>query len=256
MKSITKLSPAKINLTLDVKSKTPGADFHELETIYHLVGWGDTITVEPSETFEIIGNFNCPLEDNLIYKAWEIMQQSTPPSLPYQGRSLPCVKVTVDKQIPTGGGLGGGSSNAATFVQAYFELFKLGTVPATLIEQLGTLGKDIPFFFHSEPCALGTGFGEVIEPVDFNFSGQPIYLYFPPFKSDTPKAYAALKRFDTNYTQQFLAAPKLENCGNTFKYIFEQNTYSELNLSGSGSTWFSFEKLDIPEWKIIETSLL
>jgi len=241
---ITKLSPAKINLTLDVKPKTEGADFHELETIYHLVNWGDTMTVESSDKFEIIGNFDCDLKENLIYKAWQCLDDPQ------------TVKVTVDKQIPTGGGLGGGSSNAATFIQCYFELFNLGTVPQKLIDRLGDLGKDIPFFLCGQPCALGTHFGQVIKPLDFNFSGQTVYLYFPPFKSDTPEAYRALKHFDTSYTQNFLANPKLENCGNTFQKIFEQKNYSKLLLSGSGSTCFNFKKIDIPDCKTIKTELL
>lgn len=241
---ITKLSPAKVNLTLDVKSKEAGADFHELETIYHLVNWGDQLSVEVSDKFELHGDFDCAMEGNLIYKAWQLIEDPKP------------IKVCVEKNIPTGAGLGGGSSNAATFVLAYFELFTLGAVPDELISKLGALGKDIPFFFTQEPCALGTHYGEITEPLGFNFSGQMIYLYLPGTKSPTPQAYAQLKHFDTQYTQTFLETPKLEGCGNTFEQIFEQKKYSTTHLSGSGSSWFSFEKLDIPEWKVVETTLL
>lgn len=244
MTRITTLSPAKINLTLDVKPKTPDAHFHEIETLYHLVDWGDTITVEPSDTFEIHGDFDCASEDNLIYKAW---QQLTKP----QG-----VKVTVHKQIPTQAGLGGGSSNAATFIQVYFKLFNLGPIPKALIQSLGNLGKDIPFFLSGYPCALGTHYGETIKPVDFNFSGQTVYLYFPPFKRKTAEAYAQLTDFNTHFTAHFLAELKLAHCGNTFQQKIEQNSYSNLFLSGSGSAFFSFEKVDTPAWKVIKTQLL
>jgi len=244
-----------------VKAKISEADFHEIETLYHLVNWGDTITLEPSDRFEILGDFNCAPEDNLIYQAWEIIN-----NLPLRDRSrqktetglraLPAVKVTVDKQIPTQAGLGGGSSNAATFAQAYFELFHLGAPPDALIQSLGDLGKDIPFFLSGHNCALGTHYGEIIKPVDFNFSGQTIYLYFPSFKSETAKAYAQLKAFNTRFTPRFLAEPKLKHCGNTFQQIVEQDIYSKLTLSGSGSTFFSFEKIDQPGCKAIKTTLL
>lgn len=261
MNHITALAPAKINLTLDVKPKTLDAHFHEIETLYHLVNWGDTITIERSDRFEIHGNFDCPAEDNLIYKTWEIInnlalrdrsRQKTETGL----RELPAVKVTVNKQIPTQAGLGGGSSNAATFIQAYSKLFNLGAIPEALTQSLAGLGKDIPFFLSRHKCALGTHYGEIIRPVDFNFSGQPIYLYFPPSKSKTAEAYAQLTNFNTHFTPRFLAEPKLAHCGNTFQQIFEQNSYSKLILSGSGSTFFSFEKIDTPVWKVIKTQLL
>lgn len=273
MHKITALSPAKINLTLDVKPKTPGADYHALETLYHLVNWGDEMTIEPRQQFELVGDFDCKLEDNLIYKTWELMQK-IPLNPPFRkeerspfskGRTEEgfCpVRVTVQKQIPTGGGLGGGSSNVATFIKLYYQLFELGPIPTELIAELGDLGKDIPFFFCPQPCALGTHFGDVIEPVNFNFSGTKIYLYFPGFSSPTEAAYAQLQNFDTAFTQKFLAEPRLENCRNTFASLFKENiqhsTFNtkHLYLSGSGSTWFSFDLLDVPGWEVVETELL
>ena len=253
MSTITALSPAKVNLTLDVKTKVIGADFHELETIYHLLDWGDQITIQKSDKFELEGNFDCPLENNLIYKAWELMENHE------------AVKVTVKKHIPTGAGLGGGSSNAASFIIGYFELFDLGPIPPALVQKLGALGKDIPFFISQAECALGTNFGEEITPLNFNFSGQPIYIYLPNFKHPTAQAFGALSRLDTSHTTQLLQTKDLKVCGNGFDEFFEHKNYSkilkpthlsQIYMSGSGSAFFSFEPLNIPHCEVIKTLLL
>ena len=246
-------SPAKINLTLDVRPKEPDASFHELETIYHKLNWGDALTLEKAETFHLLGDFNCLPENNLIYKAWQCLANPRP------------VKITVNKIIPSGAGLGGGSSNAASFIQAYYQLFELGAVPSELISQLGELGKDIPFFMQAAPCALGTGFGEVIEPLNFNLSGTDLYLYFPDFKQPTNQAYSHLQKFNQVQSQKLIQSRDLKDCGNTFNQLFEQNNYSKIinsqhkdkiNLCGSGSTFYSFEVLDIPECKMVKVTLL
>jgi len=246
-------SPAKINLTLDVFTKKSNAGFHELETIYHKLNWGDTITLEAADTFEIVGDFDCTTDQNLIYKAWQLINQDRSET---GLEKASAVKVTVHKIIPSGAGLGGGSSNAAHFVLGYFKLFSLGEIPSNLIKALSDLGKDIPFFLQADVCALGTHFGEVISPLPFNFSGEEIYLYFPNYKSNTAEAYAQLKNFDTGYTTTFLKQPDLKNCGNCFKPIYEQNIYSKLFLSGSGSTFYEFRKSDNLGYKVVKTKLL
>ena len=257
---ITYFSPAKINLSLDVKTKTPGADFHEIDTVFHLLDWGDQLSLEPAKSFSIEGDFDCALEDNLIYKAWQLIQKiPLNPSFEkgeaapfFKGRTeegFPLVRVTVKKHIPTGAGLGGGSSNAATFARAYYQLFGLGSIPEPLTAALAGLGKDIPFFLSGVKCAHGTNFGEIIEPLDFNFSGAPIYLYLPNFKHPTAWAYKQLKKFSTNYTHSLLKSGKLNDCGNSFDGLFEQKDYSDISalakeksihMSGSGSAFFAF----------------
>jgi 4-diphosphocytidyl-2-C-methyl-D-erythritol kinase len=246
-------SPAKVNLTLDVFPKQPGANFHELSTIYHKLDWGDRLKIEKSENFEILGSFDCTVKDNLIFKAWSLLDNPQ------------AVKVTVDKKIPAGAGLGGGSSNAASFIGAYFTLFGLGPIPYALQTELGKLGKDIPFFLQPQPCALGTGFGDIIKPLDFDFSGTDIFLYFPPFSQNTAQAYQGLKTFENPNTPLLLGAQDLKLCGNTFNQLFEQKIYSKLipqlchekiNLCGSGSTFYSFETLKIPGCQKIKTTLL
>ena len=253
---ITGKSKAKINLTLDVFEKKSEAPFHEIETIFHTIELADTLTLSPHSDFEILGNFSCKTEDNLIYKAFTLVQKFY--------TSMENVSIRIDKNIPEQGGLGGGSSNFATFVKLYFELFNLGNIPDELIKKSSDYGKDIPFFFQDNPCCLGTGFGEIIKPLDFNFTGTPLFLYIPEFGNSTKEMYAFLKNFNTDYSQKFLSNPSLKNIGNSFNYILDTPKYkdllpntsqSPLCLSGSGSSFFSFTPIDVKHCRTLQVTL-
>ncbi len=260
MKTITKLSPAKINLTLDILSKKEGENFHGLKTIYHKVSLADEMIISESDKFEIMGEFDFPMESNLIFKAWKLIEKFV------SSDDFNSVKVEVKKNIPEGGGLGGGSSNFATFVQGYFELFGLGKIPQKLIDESGEIGKDIPFFFEQKSCAVGLGFGDEISAVPFDsekFKGMPIFIYRPDFANSTPEMFGELKNFDTNFTADFLRNPELENCGNGFDQFLLEEKYKNLfmqespkvYLAGSGSCFFSFEKVDVKDCEVFECSL-
>jgi len=259
MKKITNSSPAKINLTLDIFSKKKEDLYHPLRTILHKISLADEITIEENYQFEIIGDFNFPTEQNLIFKAFRLIKKFFPES--------PNVKVIIKKRIPEQAGLGGGSSNFAYFIQLYFKLFELGNVPPKIITESGNFGKDIPFFFEQKNCAIGLNLGENIQPVKFadNFAEQTIYLYQPPFGNSTAEAFAQIKQLGTNFTQHFLQSPKLTNCGNSFNQLFKTAKYAsilenidltKINMTGSGSCFYSFEKINIPSCKIIKTKLL
>ncbi|MDH3324508.1 MAG: hypothetical protein OEL89_02625 [Candidatus Peregrinibacteria bacterium] len=261
MKKITGLSPAKINLTLDVLEKGINEPFHPLTSIYHKISLTDEMTLEESAEFKIVGEFDFPMEQNLIYKAFNLVQK-------YYSTNTPNVKVSVRKNIPEKGGLGGGSSNFATFVKLYFELFELGEIPAELVKESGNYGKDIPFFFFDDVCAVGYGFGEEIEAVPFSankFSGQKVWIYCPPFQNCTKESFELLENYNTNFTEKFLIDPVLKNCGNSFDTSFEQEMYSKIipeeiknkvHLTGTGACFFSFEKLKIKECKVFEIKFL
>lgn len=260
-KKITLSSPAKINLTLDILPKKSGANFHELKTIYHTIGLSDKIEITELVKFEIVGGFDFPMEQNLIFKAWQLIQKNFP------NKKLPNVKVTVEKNIPLGGGLGGGSSNFATFAKGYFQLFDLGEIPEELIWASGSIGKDIPFFFHDRRCAIGTGFGEVISEVPFDadlFQNIPIYIYQPKFQNPTPEMFQKCTDLGTGFTEKFIKNPDLINCGNGFDCFLSEKKYQEIIssdkmeavfMSGSGSCFLSFKKLEIPDCNIVETIL-
>jgi 4-diphosphocytidyl-2-C-methyl-D-erythritol kinase len=101
-------------------------------------------------------------------------------------------KVVVEKNIPTGAGLGGGSSDAGAFMRLFNEVSQLEIDTATLAKMGSTVGADIPFFVYDYPSANVSGFGEVVE----KFDDEPfeIELYMPNIHCDTPLVYKTFKR--------------------------------------------------------------
>lgn len=259
MRSIEISSPAKINLTLDVASKVVGEPFHKIETIYHQVSLADQMRLKPAERFGIEGDFDCEMEQNFIFKAFELLRAE-------YGNDLPLVGVEVEKNIPMQGGLGGGSSNFSSFVIAYLELFDLGPLKPAFIKEAGILGKDMPFFLSGKTCALGTGFGEVIQDVPFDepiFEGETLYIYQPNFKHETAQSYQELRTWDTHFTKVFMEHPSLDNMGNTFDSLLKTQRYkdwlgacaADVILSGSGSCVVSCKELEIESTKHWEVAL-
>jgi 4-diphosphocytidyl-2-C-methyl-D-erythritol kinase len=238
MKKIIGKSHAKINLTLDVFPQRAGESRHRVQTILHKISLADEFELVESDTFEIKGEFGCTPEENLIFKAWKLIGEFIENPRP--------VSVKVQKNIPIASGLGGGSSNFATFVKLYFDLFDLGEIPENLIKKSGEIGSDIPFFFSNEKCALGTHFGEVIEPLDFNFSGEVVFLSFPPevgiSSKKTKEMYGKLTNYNTNFTDRFLVEPGLEKCGNAFDEFLPEGFKG--HIAGSGSSVFSFFEIE------------
>ena len=179
-------TPAKINLGLHIHKKREDG-FHELETILQMVTWFDELQLEGTcekvelfcDTPEIPND-----ETNLVVKAARLLQKHFP------GRCAG-VKITLKKSIPSGAGLGGGSGNAAGVLLALNHLWDLKISRENLIALSGELGSDVPFFLIS-PCAIGTGKGEILEPIK-----NPINLYvlmiYPNLPLSTPWVYDNLK---------------------------------------------------------------
>jgi 4-diphosphocytidyl-2-C-methyl-D-erythritol kinase len=175
------LSPAKINLTLQVLKKREDG-YHEIYTIYQKITLFDELEVKPQSSFELefIAEETIPLEKNLIFRAYKLFSEA------YGIKDG--FKVRVIKRIPMGAGLGGGSSNAGTFLKFLGQKFG---IPKEELLSLGKkLGADVPFFIEDFFSACGFGIGEVLKPYP-NF--QAFYLlYYPGFKIETAWAYQAL----------------------------------------------------------------
>lgn len=125
----------------------------------------------------------CPQERNLVHKAWSAYAKAS--------GFAPDVLVRLTKCIPTGAGLGGGSSDAAAMLRWLQE--KAGTAalaPSELNALAATIGADVPFFLCNGP-ALAEGIGERLTPVAINLSGLTLVLAMPGIHISTPWAYAA-----------------------------------------------------------------
>jgi len=150
-------APAKLNLFLHITGQRNNG-YHNLQTLFQFLDYGDTLHFEVTngQTVELLTEFDgVAIEDNLIYRAAKKLQT-------YSGVSQG-VKISIDKILPMGGGLGGGSSNAATVLIALNTLWKLDLDKQTLADIGLELGADVPIFVHGY-ASFAEGVGEIITP--------------------------------------------------------------------------------------------
>jgi len=155
---LTLPSPAKLNLFLHITGRRADG-YHELQTIFQFIDYGDELSFELTDDGSIDiapAIAGVALSDNLIYKAARMVQQACGTS---HG-----VRVGLNKILPMGGGLGGGSSNAATTLLAVNHLWGANLSLDTLAEMGLKLGADVPVFVRGEAC-WAEGVGEKITPI-------------------------------------------------------------------------------------------
>ncbi len=155
MHSLTVPAPAKLNLFLHVTGRRADG-YHTLETLYVLVDFGDTITVATRDDGAIVRTSDMPgvlPQHDLAVRAAETLKRNT-------GCALGA-DIAVAKRIPMGGGLGGGSTDAATVLLALNRLWGVKLPRAELVRIGASLGADVPFFLGVGP-ALGRGVGEIL----------------------------------------------------------------------------------------------
>ncbi len=196
---ISLFSPVKINLFLDVLAKRQDG-YHELSTIFAKLNFGDNIIlqVEESEKTEIKINITGKNGDkvptdknNLVYKACEKFLEHFKISAK--------IEIDLEKNIPVGAGLGGGSSNAGTILKGLAEILnKKSDDDFEQIKQIATkLGADVPLFLYKDTFLKGEGIGEILTPIEI--SGQKnlphIVLAYPGFGIETKEIFQNLDRF-------------------------------------------------------------
>ena len=163
-RTLSLLSPAKLNLFLHILGRRSDG-YHELQTLFQLLDYGDTLsfTLAPPGQVEFcvsneanpqIDLSQIPLEENLILGALQILKDNAK-------SSIYGVKISLEKKIPSGGGLGGGSSNAATTLIALNNLWQTGFSRDELAKMGLALGADVPVFIHGY-TAWAEGIGEVL----------------------------------------------------------------------------------------------
>lgn len=249
MERLTLNAPAKINLGLNIVSKRADG-FHNLETFFYpIYDLHDKLIFEKSNHFIFDSNNSELLRepDNLILKAHTLIEHHINKKLP--------IKITLNKNIPIGAGLGGGSSDAAATLLGLNEMFQLN-IPLNKLNELALLlGSDVPFFIKAKP-AVGLARGEILEQSDL-YIDNPILIVNPGIHISTKEAFSTIipsqSVFNYNY---FLEKDKIDykylssNLTNDFeKYVF--NKYEEINniknvmkecdalftlMSGTGST--------------------
>ena len=183
---------AKVNIFLKITGHKDGyhtllSRFMRVENLY------DTITFVPCvcKTFTIEGCDDVSLESNTIYKAYKALNEHT--------GDLDILnffynhKVVITKRIPSQAGLGGGSSDAASFMRLVKEVCHLILSTEELAKIGSTIGADLPFFIYNYPSANVSGFGEVVE--SFNENPLDIELYTPNLGCNTTVVYKTFKEY-------------------------------------------------------------
>lgn len=157
-------SPAKLNLFLYITGRRPDG-YHLLQTLFQFLEYGDTIGVAPREDGQIVLSTpveGVPDEQNLMVRAARLLQSHcVAAGLPLP----PGATLSVEKVLPMGGGLGGGSSNAATVLVALNELWQCGLSDEALAALGIQLGADVPVFVRGH-AAFAEGIGEQLQPAD------------------------------------------------------------------------------------------
>jgi len=238
-------SAAKINLTLEILGKRPDG-FHELATWMLPVGLYDSIEIERASRPSFISNVPELKGDsaNLVIRAAQIFNRAASIDAAYA--------IHVEKRIPIGAGLGGGSSNAAATLRLLNELHKSRLHRSQLEELAAELGSDVAFFFYGR-SAWCTGRGERIQPRVF--SGDLwISLFKPGFAVSTAGAYRAYDQLtadckrgqetDTPWGKlrndlEPAVLPKYLFLGVLKDWLKKQSETLFALMSGSGSTVFA-----------------
>ena len=162
MNEMSEKSYAKVNIFLKISNKRES--YHELVSRFVRVhSLYDTISFVKSsrKAFCIVGNFGCKMETNTVYKAYKLLEKYDSVKDFFQNHS-----VKIEKNIPEFAGLGGGSSNAATFLIMVNRYCNLNLSKDELCEIAVNIGADVPFFVYEYDSANVTGIGEIVEKFD------------------------------------------------------------------------------------------
>ncbi len=180
--ALTVAAPAKVNLFLHVTGRRADG-YHLIESLYALIDFADFVSLERRRDGAIVRTRDLPGVDaatDLTLRAAALLKSAT--------GTAEGVAIAVDKRIPLGGGLGGGSSDAASVLLALNRLWRCGLERSELAKLGATLGADVPFFVHGENAVV-RGIGEIIEPV--SLTRQWLAIAMPPTSVSTAGIFAA-----------------------------------------------------------------
>jgi 4-diphosphocytidyl-2-C-methyl-D-erythritol kinase len=243
----------KINLGLHVISKRSDG-YHDIETCFYPIPWNDILEIIPSTKTNLFLTGNKvpgDLSTNIVFKAYQLLKKDF---------DLKEVEIHLHKIIPTGAGLGGGSSDGAMALKILNELFNLKIAAEKLKEYALQLGSDCPFFLEATP-KIATGRGEIMNVSPVNLSGLTVLIVKPEVHVSTAEAYAGIAPKKTEQPLKEILQRPMTEWKNILKNDFEENVFRKhpiigeikntlyaqgamyAGMSGSGSSVFGlFEK--------------
>lgn len=269
--------PAKINLGLKVLGKREDG-FHEIQSIFLPTNWSDVLEVVVVENGEM-GKLNftrsgIEISDdnsaNTVVRAHKLLSENF---------NLPEIDARLHKIIPTGAGLGGGSSDGSFMLKATNELCKLGISNEELKLLASKLGSDCPFFIDNIPCLI-SGRGEIIEPLPFrleslNLDKLSVLIIHPGVHVKTSVAFTLLKPNLNNEKLRFPKLPLLrlnqwkEVLHNDFQIpilnkhpdisnalnIIEASKAEYVQMTGSGSSVFGLYRTEKQDKNLLKKAM-
>ncbi len=249
-------SPAKINLGLRVISKRNDG-YHNLKTVFYQIPLADSIEIiEDKKVAKNNIKFFCSgrkidSKNNLCIKAYDLLKKKY---------DLPGVILHLNKVIPIGAGLGGGSSNAIYTLKILDKIFNLGISPTEMLNYAKNLGSDCSLFI-SKKTQYGYGKGDELSPYDIKLNGKFLYIVYPNINISTKEIFEQIKIKNNVYNilEVLKLSPKKwrgKLVNDLESHVFEKysilksikdNLYSHgaiyASMSGSGSSIFGiFEK--------------
>ncbi len=245
---------AKINIGLYVTERRADG-YHNLQTVFYPIPLHDNLEVKPLRigaptqryALQIAGNeVQGSLDDNLVVKVYNQLCNDF---------ELPPIDIYLYKRIPTGAGLGGGSSDAAAMMKLLNEQFQLGLSYEEMEQRVSKLGADCAFFIQSRP-AYAEGIGDILSPISLSLKNKFLLLVKPDIFVSTREAYAGVTpQYPANDLRKALQQP-IEEWKNTVFNDFEKSVFLAhpeiaaikqtlydmgaiyASMSGSGSTVF------------------
>jgi len=210
----------KINIGLHVLSKRADG-FHSIETVFLPVkGLKDILELKESKKTEFYSTglgYQYLTKNNLCMKAYDLMKDI------YQ---LPPVKIHLHKCVPTGAGLGGGSSDAAFTLLLINKFFQLNISAAKLEYYAASLGSDCALFIQNR-LVLGKGKGDVLHPIDVDeLKNKFIYIIKPDVYVKTPEAYSHIRPYSSRPSLKSLIKKPISLWKDTIKNDFEKYIFS------------------------------
>ena len=254
---------AKVNIFLKITGSRGAyheiiSRFMKVQTLYDKLSFVSKEDVQAkANEFKIIGDFSCTTEQNTIYKAYFALKEATHSEKLEQLMQTHAIEV--EKNIPAFAGLGGGSSDAATYLKMCNEVLNLD-LSLNELAMIGLkVGADVPFFIYGYSSANVSGIGEVVE--EFQEELLHIETYTPKIKISTPRVYKVYREdfynpidgFKTQELKQMLSKDALTamnpaEANDLFEpalreYKELKNYYkSGYHFSGSGSSFFRIEE--------------
>lgn len=254
-------SPAKINIGLHVVGKRPDG-YHNLETIFYPIPLYDTLEINPLDSTDEPFRFHTSgilipgsADDNLVLSVYKQMKSEF---------RLPALDISLLKRIPTGAGLGGGSSDAASMMMLLNKMFCLGLTSQEMEKRIAAFGADCPFFIRQSPV-YATGIGNTFQPVSLDLAGLYLVLVKPDIHVSTANAYALVKARPADIDLRDAVQQPIFQWRNSVKNDFEASVFPQfpgisriksklydlgatyVSMSGSGSAVFALMAENIPD---------